>query len=92
MDKQEFINLYKDYLYDSDKKSSIESDVEKLVDDTFKKACQWIKDHVEIPYTVETDENGQPSALNFFLHAEKRCQVADSIGMKFMEDMQKYQN
>lgn len=89
MNAQEFINLYKEYLYDSEKKSSFDSAVYVLINDTLQVACQWIKDHVEIPYEVETNEDGQPLALSFFLHAEKRCKVAEEIGNKFLEDMEK---
>lgn len=87
MTEKEFISKYKDYLYDSDKKASFDADVMKLVDDTLKRAYQWLKDHVQVPYNVETDENGIPLAESFFEHAQKRCEIANEIGAKFLQDM-----
>ena len=87
MTAQEFISKYKDYLYDSDKQAAFDRDVMQLVDDTLKRAYQWLKDHVQIPYSVETDEKGMPLAESFFEHAQRRCEVADKIGAKFLRDM-----
>ena len=87
MTAQEFISKYKEYLYDSDKQAAFDRDVMQLVDDTLKRAYQWLKDHVQIPYSVETDEKGMPLAESFFEHAQRRCEVADEIGAKFLRDM-----
>lgn len=90
MTPEDFICKYKDYLYDSDKQSTFDTDVAQLVDDTIMRCYHWLKDHVQIPYSVETDEKGIPLAESFFEHATKRCEVADLIGSKMISDLRNY--
>ena len=87
MTAQDLIYKYKDYLYDTDKQAMFDADVMQLVDDTIKRAYQWLKDHVQIPYNVETDEHGSPLAESFIDHAKKRCEIAHEIGAMFLADI-----
>lgn len=87
MTPEDFIYKYKEYLYDSDKQALFDADVMQLVDDTIKRCYYWLKDHTQIPYNVDTDENGIPLAESFINYAEKRCEIADLIGDKFLSDI-----
>lgn len=50
-------------------------------------ACHWLRDRVNIPQEVETDENGEPLANSYIDYCKKRTEVADEIVKEFREQM-----
>lgn len=50
-------------------------------------ACRWLRDRVNIPQEVETDENGEPLADSYIDYCKKRTEVADEIVKEFREQM-----
>ena len=53
----------------------------------FKKAKKWLIDHTNIPYDVETNENGEPMADSYIDYMKKRLEVAHDIAQEFEKAM-----
>ena len=51
------------------------------------KAIKWLRDRVNIPYEVETNENGEPMADSYIDYAKKRLEAADEIIEEFIKSM-----
>jgi lysozyme family protein len=60
----------------------------KGVKDIYEKASQWLKDRVNIPYTVETNEDGEPLADSYIDYAKKRLEAAEEIISEFKKAME----
>ena len=51
------------------------------------KAINWLRDRVNIPYTVETNEDGEPLADSYIDYAKKRLEAANEIIEEFIKSM-----
>ena len=49
------------------------------------KAINWLRDRVNIPYTVETNEDGEPLADSYIDYAKKRLEAANEIIEQFIK-------
>ena len=50
------------------------------------KACEWLKGKVDIPFSVETNEKGEPYADSYIDYATKRLEAEN----KFIENFKNY--
>ena len=53
----------------------------------FDKAKQWLMDRINIPYDVETNENGEPLVASYIDYAKKRLEEAEKIAKEFEKSM-----
>lgn len=51
------------------------------------KAVTWLRDRVNIPYDVETNEDGEPMADSYIDYAKKRLETANEIIEEFLRSM-----
>ena len=51
------------------------------------KAINWLRERVNIPYDVETNEDGEPLAGSYIDYAKKRLEVANEIIDEFLKFM-----
>ena len=51
------------------------------------KAINWLRDRVNIPYTVETNEDGEPLADSHIDYAKKRLEATNEIIEEFIKSM-----
>ena len=51
------------------------------------KAINWLRDRVNIPYDVETNEDGEPLAGSYIDYAKKRLEAANKIIDEFLKFM-----
>ena len=51
------------------------------------KAIKWLRDRVNIPYDVETNEDGEPMADSYIDYAKKRLEAANEIIEEFIKSM-----
>jgi hypothetical protein len=51
------------------------------------KAVTWLRDRVNIPYDVETNEDGEPMAGSYIDYAKKRLEAANEIIEEFLKFM-----
>lgn len=51
------------------------------------KAKDWLRDRVDIPYDVDTNEDGEPLAKSYIDYAKKRLEVANEIIEEFIKAM-----
>lgn len=51
------------------------------------KAINWLKERVNIPYDVETNEEGEPLAGSYIDYAKKRLEAANEIIDEFLKFM-----
>lgn len=51
------------------------------------KAINWLRDRVNIPYDVETNEDGEPLAGSYIDYAKKRLEVTNEIIDEFLKFM-----
>lgn len=51
------------------------------------KAVNWLRDRVNIPYEVETNEDGEPMADSYIDYAKKRLEAANEIIEEFIKSM-----
>ncbi len=51
------------------------------------KAINWLRDRVNIPYEVETNEDGEPMADSYIDYAKKRLEAANEIIEEFIKSM-----
>ena len=54
----------------------------------YEKACAWLRDRVNIPYDVETNEDGEPMADSYIDYAKKRLEAAEEIISEFTKAME----
>ena len=60
----------------------------KGVKDIYEKASQWLRERINIPYTVETNEDGEPMADSYVDYAKKRLEAAEEIISEFKKAME----
>lgn len=53
--------------------------------DLMEKAKQWFMEHTNIPYKVETNEDGEPLADSYIQYAKARLDVANEMFEKFKQ-------
>jgi len=51
------------------------------------KAVKWLRDRVNIPYDVQTNEDGEPMADSYIDYAKKRLEAANEIIEEFLKFM-----
>ena len=51
------------------------------------KAVTWLRDRINIPYDVQTNEDGEPMADSYIDYAKKRLEVANEIIEEFLKFM-----
>ena len=51
------------------------------------KAINWLRDRINIPYDVETNEDGEPLARSYVDYAKKRLEAANEIIDEFLKFM-----
>jgi hypothetical protein len=51
------------------------------------KAINWLRERVNIPYNVETNEDGEPLADSYIDYAKKRLEAANEIIEEFIKSM-----
>lgn len=51
------------------------------------KAVNWLRDRINIPYSVETNEDGEPLADSYIEYAKKRLEAANEIIEEFIKVM-----
>ena len=49
------------------------------------KAVNWLRDRINIPYSVETNEDGEPLAKSYIDYAKKRLEAANEIIEEFIK-------
>ena len=59
---------------------------EKLTDAFIEKAVKFLKDRVDIPYDIKTNEKGEPYADSYIDYATKRLEAEN----KFIENFKNY--
>jgi len=53
----------------------------------YEKVCDWLRERVNIPYTVETNEDGEPLAKSYIDYSKKRLDAANEIIAEFTKAM-----
>ena len=79
---------YEDYDQYSKERSGFIEGYEQAEKDTIKRAIKWLMDRVNIPYDVETNDDGEPLADSYIDYAKKRFEVANEIVEDFRKAME----
>ena len=51
------------------------------------KAVNWLRDRINIPYEVETNEDGEPMADSYIDYSKKRLEAANKIIEEFIKSI-----
>lgn len=54
-----------------------------------KRACEWIKSHMDIPYDGKIIEEG-PVAIDYINYATKRLEYAEEVANAFRKSMEEF--
>ena len=86
---QEYEKSLDYYHYTGDEPSvAYRAGYEQAEKDTIKRAIKWLMDRVNIPYDVETNEDGEPLADSYIDYAKKRLEAANEIADDFRKAME----
>ena len=64
-----------------------EKGYEQATADAIERAAKWLRDHVNVPAEVRTDENGEPYAEDYIKYAQERLETANAIIEDFKNAM-----
>ena len=53
-----------------------------------KRACEWIKSSIDIPYDVRMTEEG-PDAIDYINYAKERLECAEEVVNAFLKSLEK---
>lgn len=56
--------------------------------DMIERACKWLKERIDISYSVATNENGEPLADSYIDYAKKRLEAANQVIEEFRKVME----
>ena len=58
------------------------------VEDAIERAVDWLKDHINIPQNVATNDDGEPLADSYIAYAKERLETANRICEDFKKAME----